>query len=463
MHLVLIGLFVVLFGLDAIDPPPRWADADAWTPLWVLGPKAALLLIYGLLCRRTLRLLQTQRAHRAHRRLERATAAFTLALLPLFVGDVLVGGADAVRGWLGDLVLLDELVLMGPTLAVAVAGWALYYPVDRALREAALLSRLDDGRAVYPIWSRGQFLAAQLRHQVLLVLVPLAMVYAWAEVVALLGARGVRWAGPAYQPWLVAGGAGVVLAIAPLIIRHLWDTTPLPPGQIRERLEALCRQYRVGVRELLLWRTHGGMANAAVMGLLAPARYILLTDALLDQATARQVEAVMAHELAHVRRKHMFWLLAAAIGSAGVLELGAYAALDAWVGPHTQPAWWQVAAVAGPALAAWLLAFGWVSRRVERQADTFAAQHLSRDAPDGRITADAADAMAGALRQVAVLNHMRPTRRDWRHGSIAWRQAYLKTLVGRPAAAPPIDRLMLGINLASLAAVACVVWMSARP
>ena len=35
-----------------------------------------------------------------------------------------------------------------------------------------------------------------------------------------------------------------------------------------------------------------------------------------------------------------------------------------------------------------------------------------------------------------------PHRRSWRHGSIAWRQAYLLTLIGRPLDALPIDRLI---------------------
>src|SRR5690606_31987071 len=75
---------------------------------------------------------------------------------------------------------------------------------------------------------------------------------------------------------------------------------------------------RVRFREVLLWRTFGGMVNAAVMGMLAPLRYILLSDALLEHLPAEQVEAVMAHEVAHIRKRHLVWLLVLS-GSAMVL------------------------------------------------------------------------------------------------------------------------------------------------
>lgn len=462
MQLVLIGLFIVLFGYDAgADGLPQWDIPAVWTPACVLGPKLLLLGVYAILCRRTRARLESKHAHRAHRRLERSTTFFTLALLPLFALDVMLGGLDATRAVVGDLVLLDEAILLLPTLAVMAAAWALYYPVDRALREALILRRLDEGQPIYPIWSRREFVVAQFRHQVLLMLIPLMVVYGWVETLGVLEARDLAWV-TAYRPYLIAGGAGLVLAAAPLIIRHVWDTTPLPPGEVRGRLERLLQDYRVGVAGLLLWRTHGGMANAAVLGVLRPARFILLTDALLDQASAREVEAVMAHELAHVKHRHMFWMLAAAIGLAGALELGTYAALDVWLGRGVPAAWWQVAIIAGPALLAWVLGFGWVSRRAERQADTFATQHLSRGSTDGRITADAVDAMVDALQRVAQLNHIRTRRRDWRHGSIAWRQSYLRTLVGRPARRLPIDRLMLGVNVAALALVGFTVWWATR-
>ena len=79
-----------------------------------------------------------------------------------------------------------------------------------------------------------------------------------------------------------------------------------------------------------------------------------------------------------------------------------------------------------------VIGFGWVSRRIERQADTFAVRDRSMlQADDGRATADAVDAMAGALESIAGAARHRAGARSWRHGAIAWRCGYLRSLEGR--------------------------------
>ena len=74
-------------------------------------------------------------------------------------------------------------------------------------------------------------------------------------------------------------------------------------GEVRDRMIELCASmHNVRVRELLLWHTSGRMINAAVTGLVRQVRFILLSDGLLDQVSnPRAIEAVMAHELAHVK------------------------------------------------------------------------------------------------------------------------------------------------------------------
>ena len=294
-------------------------------------------------------------------------------------------------------------------------------------------------------------------------------------------------------------GAGVIFVLSPLIIRWVWDTRPLPQGDLRQRLVAMCEQYGVGVRELLLWRTFGGMVNGAVMGFLGPVRYILLTDALLDALPTPQVEAVMAHELAHIRRHHMFWMMAAAATAMIVLSTGFRLGLDLVI-PYVEPRAQGRRAVAQqvqamlasdmaletiayvPAVGCWFFVFGWVSRRFERQADTFAVQHMAQlreqeqreeapgdddatpvplhdAAPPRKVVIDAASArtMIDALQQVADLNHIATRRRSWRHGSIAWRQGYLRSLIGRAANDLSIDRQVRWIKGATALVAAGVV------
>ena len=100
-----------------------------------------------------------------------------------------------------------------------------------------------------------------------------------------------------------------------------------------------------------------------------------------------------------------------------------------------------VMAMVGGLLSA-LAVFGWISRRFERQADAFAARHLSRaSGGDQRaVTGEAVAVVSSALESIALLNAVALERPSWRHGSIAWRRDYLATLEGRPLDGLPIDR-----------------------
>jgi STE24 endopeptidase len=246
-------------------------------------------------------------------------------------------------------------------------------------------------------------------------------------------------------------GVGVFL-FAPLLARLVLSVERLGAGPVRDDLLAICRAHRVKVGQILLWKTDGSLINAAVMGLVGPLRFVLLTDALIETMPREQVQAVMAHEIGHVRRHHMPWLVASLIG---MLMLAGYAVtvpllLFHWWGVRWEGAmaeWVHGAATVVAGVLA-LLAFGWISRRIERQADTFAVQHLSRLQDDGTgrasrfITPQAVEAMHGALGLIARLNNVDPHRPSWRHGSIAWRQAYLASIIGRGLDAVPIDRLI---------------------
>jgi len=50
--------------------------------------------------------------------------------------------------------------------------------------------------------------------------------------------------------------------------------------------------------------------TAGVMGLLPKFRYILVTDSLLDILSKEELNAVMAHEIGHIKYKHiLFYIL----------------------------------------------------------------------------------------------------------------------------------------------------------
>ena len=61
---------------------------------------------------------------------------------------------------------------------------------------------------------------------------------------------------------------------------------------------------------------------------------------------------------------------------------------------------------------------GWLSRRLERQCDVFAAWTASGSPDDKAITPTGAVMFASALGRIADLNGVPASQRSWRHGSI---------------------------------------------
>ncbi|MBI1335570.1 MAG: M48 family metalloprotease [Phycisphaera sp.] len=352
MHVFVIALFVGLFLHDTPDfTPTLWAlPWPARLALW-LGSKAVVVALYAMLCQWTYRGLGTTSGHRRLKWLNRCSAALRVVLLGLYAMDLYTG----VLVWLRlrvigpDLALVDELVLLLPTFVAVVASWWCYYPIDRRLREATLFRRADYGLPVQPVWSRWQFILTQLRFQVAIIALPLVSILVWYEIVAGLFGQQAADGSITVPTSNIAGsvstaGALGIFLLWPVAMRYLLQTSPLPGGELRDNLLGMSKRYRVGFRELLLWHTHGGVVNALVTGFFAPIRYVLISDALLDNMTKDQVEAVMAHELAHAKKHHFFWLLVA--GGAAVVALewvgpGVYHALT-WAILHLNPpAAWQ--------------------------------------------------------------------------------------------------------------------------
>lgn len=530
VHIQVIVLFVVLVLHDAVQsavghPESTRAALPGWA-VWAgsLVPMAALALLTWLVVTVYAREVDRRGSARALLSADRVLGVSRwLAVVLHAVSVLVVGLLDQVRYVIGDVVAVDEFVTILPPLLVYAAGWWGYYPIERALRDRVMVRALDECQPLFDMPTRRQFLVLNLRHQVLLSLAPIAMIAVWSESAEwLLGwlaahrtSPGVMGrvggfidrhglVGPVYTVLQLAGVA-LVFTLSPLVLRRVWDTVRLSPGPLRTRLSAICESSGVGVRDLLVWRTYGTMINGAVIGLAAPLRYILLTDALLAHLSSRQVEAVMAHEVGHARHRHLPWLVLAMMlgimGATVIVSLGAWAVLEVFVmagRPQVKQVLDGSIALQGgltlAALGLGLVWFGFVSRRFEWQADAFAVKQLSRTPPasdeagptlwdaaregaasatrplptteqpamPARVSPEAVAAMVGALGSVAELNHLPPDKPSWRHGSIAHRQHRLRLIIGEPIENLSIDRkvrwLKRGVAVGLAAMIALAVW-----
>lgn len=448
-----------------------WPDGRVAAPL--LGtPWTAAMFVWGklvvfavaarLVCLATRARLtgETASVPRALSRYHRAAFALRTGALVGVCGD-LFGTCWpewlASRSWLRIVPGFSQLALLVPYFLSLVIVWWLLSPVEHAVR--------DPGAAV-SARGRWRWVVFSLRHQVLIVALPLGMLvvtYAATDEYRewFVGRIGSPWA-----PEAVLGlVASVMFVLSPLMLRRIWATSALPDGPLRQKLLGLCGRIGLRVREILVWHSDGLMVNAAVMGLFPRVRYILLSDTLLDSMTDEEIEAVFGHEAGHVRHHHIPYFLLFALASmlicAGVMEILLH------LGERGGPGWLRspdiVQALGFASIVpVWGAAFGWVSRRFERQADMFGARCASPVAADcglpcvlhdgDRATCDGVCARGAgvfiqALRKVALLNGIPPEERSWRHSSIASRMRFLTALAGDPIMARRFLRRIRRIKL----------------
>ncbi|HET8529720.1 MAG TPA: M48 family metallopeptidase [Methylomirabilota bacterium] len=201
----------------------------------------------------------------------------------------------------------------------------------------------------------------------------------------------MRWS-PWWWLWsavIFLGGYALLALVAPVwLVPLFYRLTPLPDGPLKSRLLALAA--RVGVPVTGVWvvdqSRKSRTANAAVTG-LGRTRRILLFDTLLDSFTPDEVEAVIAHELAHqlhgdIRRGLLvqgiltlvtFWVASGALRAGGT-----WLRLDGPADIAGLPLFGLVLMVVG--LVALPVANGW-SRHVEHAADRFALETLPGPGP----------------------------------------------------------------------------------
>jgi len=135
-------------------------------------------------------------------------------------------------------------------------------------------------------------------------------------------------------------------------------------------------------------------ANASVHG-FGKAKRILLHDTLLTELSPAEVEAVVAHEAGHARRRHILRYVMGA-GAAGLVAAIGLATAGPWLGTTTSVRL-AMFVIALPFLGFFLRPLAlWALRRWELEADEFAVSHVG------------ADAMAGALTKLYAANASAP-------------------------------------------------------
>jgi len=362
------------------------------------------------------------------RQLRRVHAVLWLGV----AGGILYGldWAQLVRfNWhLDRALLVDDLLILTPVLLPLVLGWAAFYEVEQALQ-----TRLAGGdRPQTRDATRRQYVVLHVRHYLGVLLVPVLVLLAVQDAFELIAPGWLE--GPAAAV-VHLGPLVVLFVLFPVLLRHVWDTRPLPPGRLRQRLEGVARRSGFRARQILVWQTGGMVVNAAVTGFVPFFRYVFLTDGLLGRLSEEEIEAVFGHEVGHIRHRHLLLRVAAMFAplSLWLLVLEGLpetaAQLQDWISAAGPMLKVPMGLIALGAMALYmLLVFGCYSRLLEFQADLFACGSLEPH-PEGQAPVAT---FISALEKLAAANGTDRNTRSWQHASVARRVGFLARVAGDP-------------------------------
>jgi len=221
-----------------------------------------------------------------------------------------------------------------------------------------------------------------------------------------------------------------IAIVGPLMIQKFWRCKPLEIGYHRDRIEALCRKAGLEYANILYWPIFGGkMITAAVMGLIKKFRYILVTQGLLHMLEPEEIDAVIAHEIGHVKKKHLLFYLLFFVGymiiSYATFNLLIYSIVfsETLYKLINSTGLDQTAVTTSifslviiiVFLVYFRFIFGYFMRNFERQADTYVYALF-----------DSAKPLISTFEKIAATSGEHPDRPNWHHFSITKRIEYLR-------------------------------------
>jgi len=221
-----------------------------------------------------------------------------------------------------------------------------------------------------------------------------------------------------------------IAIVGPALIQKFWRCKPLEIGYHRSRIEELCRKAGLEYANILSWPIFGGrMITAAVMGLIKKFRYILVTQGLLNMLEPEEIDAVIAHEIGHVKKKHLLFYLLFFVGymiiSYATFNLLIYSIVfSETIYRFINSTGLDQTAVTTSIFSLVIIIvfliyfrfiFGFFMRNFERQADTYVYALF-----------DSAKPLISTFEKIAATSGEHPDRPNWHHFSITKRIEYLK-------------------------------------
>lgn len=237
----------------------------------------------------------------------------------------------------------------------------------------------------------------------------------------------------------------LLLAISfPALIKRLWNCSSLPTGPVRDHIEDFCRRQNFAFSEIMIWPLfEGRILTAGVMGLSRRLRYLLITPALLEALSPEEMEAVIAHEIGHVKKYHLQLYLLFFLGFGIMVSMIANPILYLLLSsdtfyrllslsgtePGTAIAFWWTLPLFFFMIIYFRFIFGFFMRNFERQADL----HVFKALGDSRQ-------LVNSLEKIAWLSGNIRDQPSWHHFGIGQRVDYLQKCKTDPSQIKKHDR-----------------------
>jgi STE24 endopeptidase len=214
----------------------------------------------------------------------------------LLLGWTLLGGLDWLNqtllaalggGMVQQLTLLAAFAMIGGMVGLPLAWWSTF----------RIEERFGFNKMTLSLWLgdlvKGALVGA-------LVGLPIAALVLW-----LMGAAGASWWVWAWGVWMIFNLLALVLY--PTLIAPLFNKfEPLQDEALKARVNALMQRCGFAAKGLFVMdgSKRSAHANAYFTGFGA-AKRVVFFDTLLQQLSPAEIDAVLAHELGHYKRRHI--------------------------------------------------------------------------------------------------------------------------------------------------------------
>lgn len=298
-------------------------------------------------------------------------------------------------------------------------------------------------------YSKKQLVLTNIKNNLPIILpwLLLSLVSDLFQLVPLPGLKGLR-ASAWGEPLLFLAFFAVLAVTFPVLITRLWNCKPLEPGPVRTHLENFCKQHNVGYADIMIWPLFEGQAlTAGVMGLVKRFRYLLITPALLRTLQPDEIDAVMAHELGHVKKYHLqlYILIFLGFGLLGqltnfpvlyfLLNSSFFYTLCAMIGqePGEALSFFSTLPLFVLMLVYFRFVFGFFMRNFERQADLYSLISIGQAKP-----------LIYSLEKIGLLSGNIRDLPCWHHFGIAQRVEFLEKCERDPEVGRQHNRKVYG-------------------